>query len=97
MRDSYRFGLDRGRIFHLEGRRLRPARESCVGGAARPAGGRASSLDAMRFSFIHAADLHIDSPLAGLGLKDRAAAERFAQAGRRAVEALVEQTIAAKA
>ncbi len=51
----------------------------------------------MRFSFIHAADLHIDSPLAGLGLKDRAVAERFAQAGRRAVEALVAETIRSQA
>jgi DNA repair exonuclease SbcCD nuclease subunit len=48
----------------------------------------------MRFSFIHAADLHIDSPLAGLGLKDAAVAERFARAGRKAAESLVEQTIA---
>ncbi|MGN6308725.1 MAG: metallophosphoesterase family protein [Xanthobacteraceae bacterium] len=51
----------------------------------------------MRFSFIHAADLHIDSPLAGLGLKDKAVAERFARAGRRAVEALVDETIASEA
>ena len=51
----------------------------------------------MRFSFIHAADLHIDSPLAGLGLKDRAVAERFAQAGRRAVEALVAETVRSEA
>ena len=51
----------------------------------------------MRFSFIHAADLHIDSPLAGLGLKDKAVAERFARAGRRAVEALVAETIASEA
>ena len=51
----------------------------------------------MRFSFIHAADLHIDSPLSGLGLKDKAVAERFAQAGRRAVEALIAETIASKA
>ncbi|KIZ45012.1 MULTISPECIES: DNA repair exonuclease [Rhodopseudomonas] len=51
----------------------------------------------MRFTFIHAADLHIDSPLAGLGLKDKAVAARFAQAGRRAVEALIEETIASKA
>jgi DNA repair exonuclease SbcCD nuclease subunit len=50
----------------------------------------------MRFSFIHAADLHIDSPLAGLGLKDAAVAERFGRAGRKAVESLVEQTIAEK-
>jgi DNA repair protein SbcD/Mre11 len=51
----------------------------------------------MRFSFIHAADLHIDSPLAGLGLKDKAVAERFAQAGRRAVEALIAETVESKA
>ena len=51
----------------------------------------------MRFSFIHAADLHIDSPLAGLGLRDKAVAERFAQAGRRAVEALIAETIRSEA
>lgn len=51
----------------------------------------------MRFSFIHAADLHIDSPLLGLSLKDAAVAQRFAQAGRQAVEALIEQTIASDA
>ena len=51
----------------------------------------------MRFTFIHAADLHIDSPLAGLGLKDPIVAERFAHAGRRAVEALIDETISAKA
>jgi DNA repair protein SbcD/Mre11 len=51
----------------------------------------------MTFTFIHAADLHIDSPLAGLGVKDPAMAALFAQAGRRAVEALIEETIAAKA
>ncbi|MCX7318183.1 MAG: metallophosphoesterase, partial [Hyphomicrobiales bacterium] len=51
----------------------------------------------MRFSFIHAADLHIDSPLAGLRLKDAAVAARFASAGRRAVDALIDETIARKA
>ncbi len=51
----------------------------------------------MRFTFVHAADLHIDSPLAGLRLKDEAVAKRFAQAGRRAVEALIAETIASKA
>jgi DNA repair exonuclease SbcCD nuclease subunit len=51
----------------------------------------------MRFSFIHAADLHIDSPLAGLSLKDAGVAQRFAEAGRRAVEALIEQTIESRA
>lgn len=51
----------------------------------------------MRFTFIHAADLHIDSPFAGLSLKDKGVAERFARAGRNAVEALVQETIASKA
>ena len=51
----------------------------------------------MRFSFVHAADLHIDSPLVGLSFKDQAVAARFAKAGRRAVEALVSETIASKA
>ena len=47
----------------------------------------------MRFQFIHAADLHIDSPLAALGLKDARVAATFAAAGRKAVEQLVEATI----
>jgi DNA repair protein SbcD/Mre11 len=51
----------------------------------------------MAFTFIHAADLHIDSPLAGLGCKDALVRERFAHAGRRAVENLIAETIAAKA
>ncbi|WP_018264814.1 metallophosphoesterase family protein [Methylosinus sp. LW4] len=51
----------------------------------------------MRFCFLHAADLHIDSPLAGLGVKDPAVAARFAQAGRRAVEALIDEAISADA
>jgi exonuclease SbcD len=41
------------------------------------------------FSFIHAADLHLGSPLAGLALKDPDIARRFASAGRRAFEDLV--------
>lgn len=51
----------------------------------------------MRFTFIHAADLHIDSPLAGLRLKDEEVAKRFAQAGRRAVEGLIAETVASNA
>src|SRR3954463_77379 len=51
----------------------------------------------MRFSFIHAADLHIDSPLAGLRLKDDDVARRFAEAGRKAVQALIDETIASGA
>lgn len=52
---------------------------------------------AMRFSFIHAADLHIDSPLAALGRKNAAAAACFADAGRQAVTALIEETLASSA
>ncbi len=51
----------------------------------------------MRFRFIHAADLHIESPLARLGVKDPAVAARFARANRAAVEALVKETIASEA
>ncbi|HXY59883.1 MAG TPA: DNA repair exonuclease [Methylocystis sp.] len=51
----------------------------------------------MSFTFIHAADLHIDSPLDGLGCKDAAVAARFAEAGRRAVSALIDLAITSKA
>ena len=51
----------------------------------------------MRFQFIHAADLHIDSPLDALGAKDAAVAATFAAAGRKAVERLIEETIASGA
>jgi DNA repair exonuclease SbcCD nuclease subunit len=50
-----------------------------------------------RFTFIHAADLHIDSPLAGLRTKDAEVAARFTNAGRRAVEALIAETITSEA
>ena len=45
------------------------------------------------FSFIHAADLHLGSPLSGLALKDPEIARRFASAGRRAFEDLVTEAI----
>ena len=51
----------------------------------------------MDFSFIHAADLHIDSPFDALRAKDEAVAATFAAAGRRAVEGLIETTIASGA
>lgn len=44
-------------------------------------------MDTLRF--IHAADLHIDSPLKGLGRYDGAPLERLRGATRRALEALV--------
>jgi exonuclease SbcD len=47
----------------------------------------------MRFQFIHAADLHIDSPLEALGAKDAAVAARFKDAGRKAVERLIAETL----
>jgi DNA repair protein SbcD/Mre11 len=51
----------------------------------------------LRFSFIHAADLHIDSPFASLGIKDPAVADRFAMAGRKTVENLIGATIESRA
>jgi DNA repair exonuclease SbcCD nuclease subunit len=51
----------------------------------------------MRFTFLHAADLHIDSPLESLGAKDSAVAALFARAGRAAVEALIRETIDSEA
>lgn len=48
----------------------------------------------MRFTFLHAADLHLGSPLAALGQKDKNVAERFAKAGLIAVERMVDQAIA---
>lgn len=50
-----------------------------------------------RFSFIHAADLHLGSPLAGLASKDEAIARRFAEAGRRAFADLVTRAVAQEA
>jgi DNA repair exonuclease SbcCD nuclease subunit len=47
----------------------------------------------MAFRFIHAADLHIDSPLKGLAAKDEAVAAQFAAASRRAFRSLVTRTM----
>jgi len=43
----------------------------------------------MRFTFLHAADLHLGSPFQGLSLRDPGMAERFGAAGREAFEALI--------
>ena len=51
----------------------------------------------MSFTFIHAADLHVDSPLAALGAKDADVAKLFALAGRKAVQALIDEAITSKA
>src|SRR6185312_7778243 len=48
------------------------------------------------FKFIHAADLHLGSPLHGLALKDERVAHRFAEASRAAFTALVTRAIAEK-
>jgi DNA repair exonuclease SbcCD nuclease subunit len=48
------------------------------------------------FTFLHAADLHLGSPLRGLSLKDEEVALRFATASRAAFQALVETAIAEK-
>jgi DNA repair exonuclease SbcCD nuclease subunit len=45
------------------------------------------------FSFIHAADLHLGSPLSGLATRDAELARRLATAGRQAFEDLVSRAI----
>jgi DNA repair protein SbcD/Mre11 len=45
------------------------------------------------FSFIHAADLHLGSPLSGLAARDAELARRLASAGRQAFEDLVTRAI----
>lgn len=47
------------------------------------------------FRFLHAADLHLGSPLLGLSLKDERVARRFAEASRDALSDLVERAIEA--
>ena len=48
----------------------------------------------MTFSFIHAADLHLGSPLLGIAARDPELAARLATASREAFTALVDQAIA---
>lgn len=48
----------------------------------------------MGFTFLHAADLHLGSPLSGLAVKDESVARRVAAAGREALSDLVERAIA---
>lgn len=48
----------------------------------------------MRYTFLHAADLHLGSPFTGLALKDPAIAARFAAASRDAFSALVDRALA---
>ena len=51
----------------------------------------------MRFRFVHAADLHLDSPMRGLGARNPRLAALFADATRRAFEALVDKILALEA
>ena len=48
------------------------------------------------FRFIHAADIHLDSPLRGLGGQEGSAAERIRAAPREAFDALIGQAIREK-
>ncbi len=48
----------------------------------------------LNFKYIHAADLHLDSPLRGLAAKSEAAAERVQTASREALEAMIDLAIA---
>ena len=50
----------------------------------------------MNFTFLHASDLHLGSPLIGLTLKDEAVARRFAAASRDAFSDLVTRAIELK-
>ena len=45
------------------------------------------------FSFVHAADLHLGSPMRGLSLRDDIVSAQFARAIRAAVSALVDRTL----
>jgi DNA repair exonuclease SbcCD nuclease subunit len=50
----------------------------------------------MRFTFLHAADLHLGSPLKGLGLRDPDLAEKLGTASRDAFEALIQRALEEK-
>jgi exonuclease SbcD len=47
----------------------------------------------MNFTFLHASDLHLGSPLIGLALKDEDVAKRFASASRQAFSDLVNRAL----
>ncbi len=50
----------------------------------------------MTFTFLHCADLHLGSPMAGLALKDEDIARRFAAASRNAFRKLIDHAIGEK-
>ena len=68
-----------------------PTLESRLRGAVSGVGVRMT-----HFTFLHAADLHLGSPLTGLAMKDEVVARRFATASREAFSELVTQAIAEK-
>ena len=47
----------------------------------------------MRFTFLHAADLHLGSPFLGMSLRDPDLAERLGAASREAFESLIERAL----
>ena len=51
----------------------------------------------MRFRFVHAADLHLDSPMRGLSARQPHLAALFGEATRKAFIALIDRTIAIEA
>ncbi|MFC2250616.1 exonuclease SbcCD subunit D [Labrys portucalensis] len=51
----------------------------------------------MRFRFVHAADLHLDSPMHGLTARQPELAALFARATREAFEALIDEVLARQA
>src|ERR1700677_4199640 len=55
----------------------------------RPRSG-SPSLNSMAISFIHAADIHLDSPLRGLERYENAPVERIRGATRRAFERMID-------
>jgi DNA repair exonuclease SbcCD nuclease subunit len=48
----------------------------------------------LRFTFLHAADLHLGSPFKGLASRDETLARRFAEASRRAFVELIDRALA---
>ncbi len=50
----------------------------------------------MRFTFLHAADLHLGSPFRGLSLRDEALGQRLAGASREAFVELIDRGLAEK-
>ncbi len=50
----------------------------------------------MRFTFLHAADLHLGSPLQGMSLRDPDLAQKLGAASREAFEALIDRALEEK-